>query len=381
MIGVVGLHIVMIAPEQFPVPGSGSVEICILSIAKKLANHHKVTILSRRSPHHGRRSHMGNVTIVRVPARRKRTYVSSVLRYLKKNRRFDFIQVDNRPHYMAKVKKAFPNTPVSLFLHSLTFVPKTSRVAASLKLADLIIANSTSLKSKVSRRFSSQKQKIRTVYLCADTSRFKPPSQAERMRNRKRYRIGRSFAILFVGRVIPRKGLPVLIKATNIVRRKVRKARLIIVGGGRRSYIRKLKSQARRLKVPAIFLGKIPHKSIHHLYQAADCFVCPSQRHEAFGLVNVEAMSTGVPVVASNIGGIKEIIVHGRNGYLVKNYRRPASFSRYILKIANKKGKAGEMSRRGRQSVKRRFSWGRTASHLSRLMRKIRRGKSYAWRN
>lgn len=378
---MVGLHIVMIAPEQFPVPGSGSVEICILSIAKKLANHHKVTILSRMSPHHVRRSQMGNVTVVRVPAKRKRTYLSSVLRYLKKNRRFDFIQVDNRPHYMAKVKKAFPNTPVSLFLHSLTFVPKTSRISASLKKADLIIANSTSLKSKVSLRFSSQKQKIRTVYLCADTSRFKPPSQAERMRNRKRYRIGRSFAILFVGRVIPRKGIPVLIKATNIVRRKVRKARVIIVGGGSRSYIRKLKSQARRLKVPATFLGKIPHKSIHRLYQAADCFVCPSQRHEAFGLVNVEAMSTGVPVVASNIGGIKEIINHGSNGYLVRNYRSPASFSRYILKIANKKGKAGEMSRRGRQSVKRRFSWGRTASHLSKLMRKIRRCKSYASRN
>lgn len=365
------MHILIIAPEQIPVPGSGSVEICILSIARQLAKHHKVTILSRKASKLGPISHIGNLKIVRVPAGSGKTYISSVLHYMS-GKHYDFIQVDNRPHYMAKVKHAHPKTPVSLFLHSLTFVPKTSSVAASLRKADLIIANSTSLRNNLSGRFPSTKHKIRTVYLGVDTARFNPSSREIRKLSRKKYHLGDSFVIVFAGRVIPRKGVPVLIKAAHMVRSKVRGARLVIAGRGSASYIHKLKSQARSLNVPATFVGKVPHAKIHRVYQMADCFVCPSQKHESFGLVNVEAMSAGVPVVASKIGGIKEIISHGSNGYLVGNYKSPARFSHYITKIASHKEWAKKISRAGRQTVLRRFSWSQTAHNLASIYTKYK---------
>lgn len=354
----------MIAPGKLPVPGSGSVEICMLSIARKLAQHHKVTIVSRRSPKLNRVSSFGNLQIVRVAA--GSTYISSVLQYIR-GKRYDVIQVDNRPHHMAKVKQAFPHIPVTLFLHSLTFVPKTAKVAASLKKADLIIANSHSVQHHLCRRFPSQKRKIKTVYLGVETSRFKPISSNERKLRRKQYGIDQSFVIVFAGRMVPRKGISILIKATNIARYKVRDAKLLLVGGGKKAYMRKLKSQTKRLKVPTQFLGEVPHTHIHRLYQMADCFVCPSQRHEAFGLVNVEAMSTGVPVIASNIGGIKEIIRHGSTGYLVRHYRSPKSFSYYILKIASNKKKAKNMANKGRKTATSRFNWKRTARELAKI--------------
>lgn len=359
------MRILMIAPEQFPLPGNSSVEICMLAIAKRLAKRHHVTILCRKFPQQSHNTQIGGVHIVRVSSK-KGSYLSAILRFVKE-KRFDLIQVDNRPHTMARVKQLASHTPVALFLHSLTFVPHNAKVSASLRKADLILSNSSSLTQRLSQRFPQQKAKIRTVYLGVDTARFTRPHPGKRQASRKKYNLEHSYAVLFAGRVIPRKGLSVLIKATRHVQQQIPRTRLLIAGGGKSAYVRQLKAQARKAGVAARFLGKVPHHKIHRLYQAADCFVCPSQRHEAFGLVNVEAMSTGLPVIASRIGGMKEIIQHGKNGYLVSDYRNPKSFAAYIAKIAKNKQLAAQFSKMGRQTTVRLFTWERTAARLSNI--------------
>jgi len=348
------LKLLMVAPEQIPVPGNGSVEICMLAIAKQLAANHKVTIVSRQSSSLPKLSHLGNLTIVRVPTGSSQRYISSVLRYIK-GKHYDFIQVDNRPHYMAQIKKAYPQTPVSLFLHSLTFVPRTSAVASSLAKANLIIANSNSLKSNLTRMFPKQASKIRRVYLGVDTTRFKPLSNN---------RSTEPFHVLFAGRLIARKGVPVVIKAIGIVRRSYPNVKLTIVGGGKPDYVQTLKSCAVKHHVKARFTGKIPHSRIQQLFRKADCFVCPSQRHEAFGLVNVEAMASGLPVVASDIGGIREIVRHGANGYLVKNYKSSAAHAQWIRKLAGNRKLTAKLAKKARVDAVNRFSWKHTASKL-----------------
>jgi spore coat protein SA len=360
------MHMLMIAPEQIPVPGGGSVEICMYSIAKELAKQHKVTIVSRQYAGCKNISKMGELTIVRVPSGNSRKYISSVLRYIK-GRRYDFIQVDNRPYYMAKVKQAFPRIPMSLFLHSLTFVPRNRGISSSLDKADVIIANSSSLKENLSRMFPKQKQKIHIVHLGVDVSRFKPASKAEKnlSKSKSRYRLKNAFTILFSGRIIPRKGVSVLIKATKIVQKEIPRTKLVITGSGKASYVKNLKLQAKRLKVAAVFTGRISHQRIHHMYRMADCFVCPSQRHEAFGLVNVEAMAAGVPVVASNIGGIKEVIKHGQNGFLVRDYKNPSQFAQFITQIGKHKKLAEELATQGRKIAVKQFNWNLTAANLA----------------
>lgn len=363
------MRILIVAPEQLPLPGSGSVEICILAIAKQLAKKHKVTVVSGRFPGLPPFAVISGVKLVRVATGSEKAYTASVLRWMK-GKRFDVIQVDNRPKLMARIKRHVPGTPVSLFLHSLTFVPKTGEVAACLKWADQVIANSKSLGSRLQRRFGTMK-KLSTVYLGVDTDRFKPVNKLQRARLRKTLKFQGNYVILFAGRLIARKGLPVLIRAAGMVRRSVPRTKLIIAGSGKKTAVRNMKRLGGKVKVPVSFVGKVPHDRIHRMYQAADCFVCPSQRHEAFGLVNVEAMSAGLPVVASNIGGIKEIIRHGKTGYLVNAYRRPASFARYIARIARHKKKAEAMAHAGRQDVVRRFHWKRTAGKLARIYKDL----------
>ncbi|MGF7048858.1 spore coat protein SA [Paenibacillus sp. DS2015] len=362
------MHILIVAPEQIPVPGSGSVEICILSIAKQLALQHKVTIISKRSYPLPLQSHISNVTIVRVTSGSAKTYIASVLHYMK-GKSFDFIQVDNRPSYMAQIKKEFPRTLVSIFLHSLTFVPNTAEMTNNLRKADLIIANSSSLQQKLTSRFPDIASKIHTVELGVDTSRFRPATRSEQKASKRHYRIRRAFTILFVGRVIPRKGVPVLIKAAHLVRKHT-PIHLIIVGKGNPSYIRRLRLQAYKLGVPITFTGKKSHEKIHKIYRAADCFVCPSQKHEAFGLVNVEAMASGVPVIASRIGGIQEVVKHEHNGYLVDRYQKPSEFAYYLIRLAKNPTQRDKLSANGRNDVLQHFTWSQTSTKLAAIYSK-----------
>jgi spore coat protein SA len=362
------VHILIVAPEQIPVPGSGSVEICILSIARQLARNHQVTIVSRSSSSLPKQSQLGNISIIRVPSGSATTYISSVLRYIK-GRKYDFIQVDNRPGYMARIKQAFPHTPVSLFLHSLTFVPPNRVIANCLNKADLIIANSHSLQHKLASRFPHSVRKIRTVELGVEVSRFRSPSLSEKIASKRKYTIGNEFTILFVGRVIPRKGVPILIQAAHLVQ-KQSPVKLVIVGRGSPAYIKRLTLQAKSLGVPIIFVGKKSHDQIHKIYRLADCFVCPSQKHEAFGLVNVEAMASGIPVVASRNGGIQEIVKHGHNGYLIDQYHQPQPFANYLLKLAKDKQLRERLGTNGRRDVLQHFTWSQTAAKLASLYSK-----------
>lgn len=126
------MKIVLVAPEKLPLPGNGSVEICILGIAHELARRHQVTVVSRQIKGLPALQQIGQITIQRIFASSIVDYTRSVIRLLR-TLDVDVIQVDNRPHSMATIKQAFPRTPVILYLHSLTFVQPGPRKLSSLK--------------------------------------------------------------------------------------------------------------------------------------------------------------------------------------------------------------------------------------------------------
>lgn len=362
------MHILMIAPELLPVPGGGSVEICMYSIAKRLAQLHRVTIISRKHNAYAPMTRTGNLTIVRVPAGGRRKYISSVMNYMKW-KHFDLIQVDNRPTFASRIKNRYPHIPVCLFLHSLTFVGPRSK--PHLARAQAIIANSFSLHSRLKSMFPRESRKIKTIHLGVTVERFNPPTEAQTQEIRNRYGIGKEFTVLFVGRLIPRKGVPVLIRAMHQLRQNVPDARLVVAGGGSAAYMGELRSLADQLDVPVVFTGKIKHRDIHEIYRIPDCFVCPSQKHEAFGLVNVEAMAAGLPVIASNMGGMREIVRTGYNGYLVDSYENPEKFADFLKIIAADKNHANQLSANARSTAVRQFNWNQTASHIARLYKSM----------
>jgi spore coat protein SA len=360
------MHLLMIAPEQIavPPPRGGSVEICMLAIAKKLSLQHKVTLISRRSGNYPHTSTYGNLKIVRVPSLSMNRYIAAVMAYIR-GKHYDWIQIDNRPRFVTPVRKGFPNTSISVFLHSLTFVPTTDSTRRSLAQADKIIANSGSLQHELRARFPSLHQKIKQVHLGVDSKQFRPPTAAQRDHLRKKYGVKVSFVFAFAGRIIPRKGIPVLMDALSKVRQSAPNVKLLIAGRGQTGYMASLKKKSHRLHLDTKFIGYKSHSHMHEVYWAADCLVCPSQKHEAFGLVNVEAMSTGIPVIASQIGGMKEIIRHGINGLLVKNYKSASSLSACMLKLAKDKSYSHALGKQARRDMLDRFSWSRTAQGIS----------------
>lgn len=125
--------------------------------------------------------------------------------------------------------------------------------------------------------------------------------------------------VMFVGRLIERKGVIYMIRAARILKDEnlLQKIDMIVVGGGAEE--ERLNSEAVRLGVSAdiCFTGAKPPEEIHLWMSAADILLIPSL-DEGFGLVALEAMACGTPVISTDCGGLKEFVKHEENGLLVK---------------------------------------------------------------
>lgn len=124
------------------------------------------------------------------------------------------------------------------------------------------------------------------------------------------------FTILFVGRMDPRKGLRHLLHAYARFKPAHPKSRLVIVGGGiLQSYYRRFVQPAGLTDVH--FEGYATPEQLPRYYATADCYVSPVTAGESFGIVLIEAMASGCPVIGSDVGGYRFVIDHERNGLLV----------------------------------------------------------------
>ena len=123
--------------------------------------------------------------------------------------------------------------------------------------------------------------------------------------------------ILFVGRQEKRKGLPYLLEAYARLKRERPDIRLIVVGpdGGIRPacerYVRRHQLE------DVVFTGFVPYEELPRYYKTADVYCAPSTGHESFGIVLLEAMAAGTPIIASDIGGFADVLEDGVEGMLV----------------------------------------------------------------
>ena len=122
--------------------------------------------------------------------------------------------------------------------------------------------------------------------------------------------------ILFVGRHEPRKGLLVLLKAFRILRKTGCPCRLLVVGSGPQEREARRYVMTRRL-AGVEFLGRVTDAEKAQLFRTADVFVSPATGRESFGIVLLEAMAAGAPIVASDIHGYKGVVRRGEQGLLV----------------------------------------------------------------
>ncbi|MGD9115800.1 MAG: glycosyltransferase family 4 protein [Dehalococcoidia bacterium] len=123
--------------------------------------------------------------------------------------------------------------------------------------------------------------------------------------------------ILFVGRMEKRKGLNYLLDAFRRVKEAVPEARLIAVGPGTRLRRKYEKQVARQGLKDVVFVGFASYEDLPRYYRTADVFCAPATGSESFGIVLLEAMAMGKPIVASNIEGYASVVSDGVDGVLV----------------------------------------------------------------
>ncbi len=179
------------------------------------------------------------------------------------------------------------------------------------------------------------------------------------------------YRLLAVGRFCRTKGFDVLLRACRILKDDGFPFTLTLVGSGfqapRLEWLRRRFGLASRVRLP----GFVSHDRITELYAASDIFVMPSVIHKTGdrdGIPNVimEALSHCLPVVASDISGIPEVVVDGRTGRLVPQ-RDPAALARAVKELAADRDKAVAMAEAGRERVLRMFDPEKNTQALFRL--------------
>ena len=168
-------------------------------------------------------------------------------------------------------------------------------------------------------------------------------------------------ALDYLGRLEPRKGLLDLLKAYRILRSAGCQCRLLVVGTGPQEREARRYVLTRRL-AGVEFLGRVGDDEKAALYRTADVFVSPATGRESFGIVLLEAMAAGTPVVCSDIHGYKGVVRRDREGLLVPP-RNPKALAAAVLQLFSNPELAARMGEAGRQRAED-FSWERVTAKV-----------------
>lgn len=203
-----------------------------------------------------------------------------------------------------------------------------------------------------------------------DTHVFQPNEGGKTVR--ADYGISRSAdLILFVGaldRAHHFKGVDYLIETFSQIRD--RDTHLMIVGDGdmKSHFVKVAKESGVAQRV--VFVGSIPNRQLRPYYSAADLVVLPSFPPESFGIVILEAMACGRPVVAHNIPGVRTVISEGEDGFLAVPGDMD-DLADKILTLLNDPGLRMAMGRRGRAKVQEQYAWERIGEELEALYNEV----------
>jgi D-inositol-3-phosphate glycosyltransferase len=169
-----------------------------------------------------------------------------------------------------------------------------------------------------------------------------------------------------VGRIDPLKGLDKLIRALPYLRH-IQGLKLMVIGGGEHSQheIERLHKLACNLNIQeaVIFLDLVRHEQLPYFYSAADVCVIPSY-YESFGLVALESLACGTPVVATDVGNLESIIRQGETGYVIKD-NSPHRLANKIILLLSRPNTDIKSARSIRASVSK-FSWSDIAEAIIR---------------
>ena len=216
-----------------------------------------------------------------------------------------------------------------------------------------VIVNSNYMKGELQRLFGLPYDKINVIPNGVNLNLY---DNVERDYDfRRRFAMDNEKTILFMGRLVYEKGIQTLIAAMPKILSHYNDAKLIIAGKG--GMINELRNQVNYLGLgnKVYFTGYLGSKDVAKMYKCADIAVFPST-YEPFGIVALEGMLSGAPVVTSDIGGLNEIVDHGVNG--MKSYAGNAnSLADSILALLFDKELCERVTKNAMEKVKSQYNW------------------------
>ncbi|KSU64406.1 hypothetical protein AS034_00765 [[Bacillus] enclensis] len=373
--------VLIITPGSFPIPSprSSSVETVIDRVTNALQEKVDFYIAGKKSRGFSRIEQNGNIHYYRCRFKNWRHYLLKVLPYIKEINP-DIIQVENRPKFAGFLRKILPHQKIFLSLHSTAFISSSAipknELIQSIHSCDKVIVNSHFLKEVVIQKTQCPSEKVAVNHLGVDISQFTSKWDSDLMANRevlKRNDLEDKQILLFVGRLRKMKGIHHLLNILPSLIKKHPDLCLVIIGNAfysskrKTNYVLNLEKTAKQFPGHVKFIPFVPHSEIHRWFQSASIVYVPSQVKEAFGLVNVEAMACGVPVIASRAGGMKEIIKHGNTGYLIDLNNIEAELTHYTENLLTDPGKQKDLGINAISSINSHFTWDHCANRLYEL--------------
>ena len=235
---------------------------------------------------------------------------------------------------------------------------------AVIRGADRVICATEQERDLIRKLYAADPAKVTVIPLGVDLDRFRP---ADKESARAALGLRDERIILFVGRLEPLKGVDILINAAAMLESDV-DCSVLIVGGdpSAPAQLRRLRDLARERGIEhrVAFAGAVDHEKLPLYYNAADVCVVPSH-YESFGLVAIEAMASGVPVVASRVGGLAGTVKDGETGYLVP-WLCPEPFAERIDMLLENESRRRNLGEAAREAVGR-YRWENVADAVLQL--------------
>ncbi len=242
---------------------------------------------------------------------------------------------------------------------------RAEAAASIIRCSDTVLASCSVEAAQITELYGADPSRIRIVAPGVDHAFFGPGDRAQARRA-----LGlpaKGPLLLFVGRIQPLKGAAVAVATLATVLQDDPDAHLVVVGGpsGPRGDEEVARIDALvdglGLRDRVLFVPPRPHELLSTFYRAADVCLVPS-RSESFGLVALEAAACGTPVVASDVGGLRSLVDHGRTGYLVEE-PDPEAYAGWVRQILAEPLLAERLST-GSVLRARRYTWARAANLL-----------------
>ncbi len=286
-----------------------------------------------------------------------------------------------------ELKRAW-NVPLVAMFHTLALVKHQARVGedeaperveAERRVAagaDAVVAATEQEKNVLVRLYGASPFKIAVIPCGVDLNLFRP--RDSRVARRRLGLPADKRLILYVGRFDPLKGLDILLRAVARLD-DLTGVQLVVIGGDRGSAAERerLEGLVRDLGLDGVvrFVGPVAHARLPWYFSAATVTVVPSY-HESFGLVALESLACGTPVVAARVGGLTRTVVDGLNGYLV-SWHCPEAFTERLELLLGNEGLRRRLAAEARASV-RAFTWPEVARRLADLYVTVAAGRETA---